>query len=76
MKLERTGSLWNRDNRNSVNRNWDKLEGVLKSIDDLVFKGQLTEQEYAQLLQELNGLISKGEVSIHDIDKNKGLLDQ
>ena len=48
----------------------------MNSIQDMVIKGQLTPTQYAELLQELNGLISRGDVSIHDIDKNKGLLDQ
>ena len=76
MRLHRTGSLWNRNNRNGINNNWERLEGVMNSIQDMVIKGQLTPTQYAELLQELNGLISKGQVSVHDIDKNKGLLDQ
>ena len=54
----------------------DTVNALGRSIQDLVIKGQLTTGQYAQLLQELNGLISKGQVSVHDIDKNKGLLDQ
>ena len=76
MKLNRTGSIWNRDNRNGINTNWDRLEGIMKSIDDLVVKGKLSNSEYSQLIKELNGLIKRGEISIYDIDKNKGLIDQ
>lgn len=76
MKLERTGSKWDRKNRNAINENWDRLEVVMKSIDELVIKGSLTPYQHAQLISELNGLVKKGNLSVHDIDKNKGLLDQ
>lgn len=54
----------------------DTVNQLGNSMLDLVASGQLTPTQYSKLLQELNGLISKGQVSIHDIDKNKGLLDQ
>ena len=76
MKLIRTGSIWNRDNRNGINTNWDRLEGIMSSLDKLVIEGTLTPTQYSQLISELHGLIKHGQVSIYDIDKNKGLLDQ
>ena len=76
MVLNRTGSIWDRENRNSINENWDVLDKFLKNLNDLVIKGQLTPTQFAELIKELNGLISRGQVSVHDIDKNKGLLDQ
>lgn len=76
MVLNRTGSIWNRENRNSINENWDVLDKVLRNLNDLVIKGQLTPTQFAELTKELNGLISRGQVSVHDIDKNKGLFDQ
>lgn len=76
MKLNRIGSIWDRRNRNAINTNWERLEGVLNSINDLVLEGTLSDSQYIQLLKELNGLISRGDVSVHDIDKNKGLFDQ
>lgn len=54
---------------NTVNR-------LGQSIQDLVAEGQLTPSQYASLIKEVNGLISQGHVSVYDIDKNKGLLDQ
>ena len=33
MKLNRTGSIWNRDNRNGINTNWVRLEAFLKEFD-------------------------------------------
>ena len=101
MKLKRTGSLWNRDNRNGINSNWERLETVFKNVDKLVIEGKLTPDEYAEIITSLNGLlksgnvdksdltqelrsevdkiknkIDKGAVSVSDIDKNKGKLDQ
>lgn len=76
MKLERIGSLWDRANRNAINNNWERLEGIMKSIDQYVASGILTPTQYSQLLKELNGLISRGDISVHDINKSKGLIDQ
>ena len=33
MKLNRTGSIWNRENRNGINTNWVRLESFLKEFD-------------------------------------------
>lgn len=33
MKLNRTGSIWNRHNRNGINTNWVRLESFLKEFD-------------------------------------------
>src|SRR5699024_9829209 len=38
-----------------------------KSIQDLVAEGQLTPEQYASLIQTVNGLISKGEVKPDDL---------
>lgn len=76
MKLERTGSLWNRENRNGINSNWERLESLLDVINKMVVEGQMSAAQYSQLITTLNGLIKKGEVSVSDIDKNKGKLDQ
>ena len=72
-----------------------------KTIQDLVAEGQLTEEQYANLINTVNGMlksgevdrydlspelraevdtlnnkIDKGEVTVADINKNKGKLDQ
>ena len=36
----------------------------------------MSAEQYSQVIRTLNGLIRKGEVSVSDIDKNKGKLDQ
>lgn len=54
----------------------DTVNTLGRSIQDLVVKGQLTPSQFSQLMKEINGLLSKGQISVHDIDKNKGLIDQ
>ena len=76
MKLQRTGSLWNRDNRNGINSNWERLESLFDVINKMLVEGQMSAEQYSQVIRTLNGLIRKGEVSVSDIDKNKGKLDQ
>ena len=76
MKLQRTGALWNRDNRNGINSNWERLESLLDVINKMVVEGQMSAAQYSQVITTLNGLIKKGQVSVSDIDKNKGKLDQ
>lgn len=49
-----------------MNSNWELLEDVMESVNDLVVNGQLTPSQYANLLKELNGLISKGDITIND----------
>lgn len=42
----------------------------------MLVEGQMSAEQYSQVITTLNGLIKKGEVSVSDIDKNKGKLDQ
>lgn len=76
MKLQRTGALWNRDNRNGINSNWQRLESLFDVINDLLVEGEMSADQYAQVITALNGLVKKGEVAVSDIDKNKGKFDQ
>ena len=69
------GSIWDRFNRNALNDLSKSVEQQGKSIQDLVAKGQLTPTQYATLIQAVNGLISKGEVSPLDINKSLGGFD-
>lgn len=61
------GSIWDRFNRNALNDLSKKLEQQGISIQDLVAKGQLTPSQYATLIQAVNGLISKGSVTLDDL---------
>lgn len=62
------------ETRNIINRSIDVTNELGKKIQDLVAKGQLTPEQYATLIQTVNGLISKGNVTFDDIDINKGKL--
>ena len=62
------------ETRNIINRTIDVTNELGKRIQDLVAKGQLTPEQYAELIQSVNGLISKGHVTFDDIDINKGKL--
>lgn len=44
MKLNRTGAIWNRDERNKINDNWDKLE---RNTND--FQGEITDKVFAEI---------------------------
>ena len=69
------GSIWDRFNRNALNNLSKTVEQQGKSIQDLVAEGQLTPAQYAELLELVNNLVSKGELSVHDINKNLGKFD-
>src|SRR5699024_3315260 len=60
--------------RNIINRAIDVLNQLAITTQDLVAKGQLTPEQYTQLIQSVNGLIAKGELSVHDFDLNKGKI--
>lgn len=68
------GSIWDRINRNALNNLSKIVEQQGISIQDLVAKGQLTPSQYATLIQTINGLVSKGNVTFDDIDINQGKL--
>lgn len=70
------GSVWDRPNRNALNSLSKNVEAQGKTIQDLVAEGQLTPTQYATLIQTINGLISKGDITINDVDKNNFQLDQ
>ena len=73
MKLERTDSIWNRDNRNSINTNWGRLESFLKEFDGT----RLMEVSYNLYNKENSGSgsisNSTGEVN-NDGFKNTGFI--
>ena len=62
------------DTRNIINRAIDVINVQGKSVQDLVAKGQLTPAQYATLIQTVNGLIAKGDVTFDDIDINQGKM--
>lgn len=76
MTIPKINSVHGSDTRNIINRAIEVLNQQGKTIQDLVAEGQLTEEQYARLITIVNGNIKKGEVSVYDIDKNKGKFDQ
>ena len=74
MVIPKINSAHGSDTRNILNRAIDLINVQGKSIQDLVAKGQLTPTQYATLIQAVNGLIAKGEVSVNDIDPNLGKI--
>ncbi|UTH10774.1 hypothetical protein [Macrococcoides canis] len=54
------------------------IEGILTSIfdslSDVIIKEQLTPEQFVNLLETMNGLIRKGEVSVSDINTNLGKI--
>ena len=44
MKLNRTGSIWDRNERNKINDNWDKLEGNINN-----FQSEITDKVFAEI---------------------------
>ena len=76
MKLNRTGSVWNRNERNNINENWETIEDVLDELNRISADGKLTDEQYEDFVITLNGLIKKGELSVNDINKNLGKIDQ
>lgn len=76
MTIPKINSAHGSDTRNILNRAIDLINVQGKSIQDLVAKGQLTPSQYVSLIQTVNGLIAKGEITIDDIDKNNFKIDQ
>lgn len=74
MTIPKINSAHGPDTRNIINAAIDSINIQGKSIQDLVAEGQLTPEQYATLIQTVNGLISKGDVAFSDIDINKGKL--
>src|SRR5699024_9041394 len=99
--LKHVDSVVDREFRNRINQLIDSVNAQGKSIQDLVAEGQLTEEQYSDLITTVNGMlksgqvdkydltselrsevdkvknkIDKGEVTVYDINKNKGLFDQ
>lgn len=80
MGRKNVDSFWDRQNLYNVNSNFDELFRIVETVKDvsldLVNDGKLTEEQFQQFQIELNGLLKKGEVSIFDINKSLGKIDQ
>ena len=80
MARKNIDSFWDRQNLYNMNFNFEELFTIVETVRnvslDLVNEGKLTEEQFQRLQVELNGLLKKGEVSIFDINKNLGKIDQ
>nr|WP_068128960.1 sialidase family protein [Nosocomiicoccus ampullae] len=52
MKLNRTGSIWDRKERININDNWDMIEGSVGSVDTLVSKSETILEEAKKINNE------------------------
>src|SRR5690625_1632362 len=65
MKLNRTGSNWNRLERNKINENWDIIEG---SYNDVV--GQITDEVVGHLLDSAKLIWKEPVDTVEDLPAN------
>lgn len=75
MVIPKINSSHGSETRNIINAAIDSINVQGKSIQDLVAEGQLTPEQYEKLIQYVNGLVSKGDISVFDINKELGKLD-
>lgn len=73
-------SLFDRENLGYINLNFEELFRIVETVKEIslemVNDGKLTDEQFEKIQINLNGLIKKGEVSISDIDKSTGKIDQ
>ena len=65
--IKHVNSVVDRDFRNIINQLIDATNAQGKSIQDLIAEGQLTPQQYAELITVINGLIKSGHVDKSDL---------
>ena len=75
MVIPKINSSHGSETRNIINAAIDSINVQGKSIQDLVAEGQLTPEQYEKLIQYVNGLVSKGDISVFDINKELGKFD-
>ena len=76
MVVPKINSAHGSETRNIINAAIDSINTQGKSIQDLVAEGQLTPEQYAELIEKVNSNVQKGDISIFDINKNYGKIDQ
>ncbi|MEB7723381.1 polysaccharide deacetylase family protein [Mammaliicoccus fleurettii] len=73
-------ALFDRSNLSNINFNFEELFKIVESLKnmslDLLNDGKLTTEQFKELQISLNGLLKSGEISIYDINKNLGKIDQ
>lgn len=61
MTIPKINSVHGSDTRNIINRAIEVLNQQGKTIQDLVAEGQLTPEQYAELIKTINGMIENGQ---------------
>ncbi|TDM15695.1 hypothetical protein [Macrococcus bovicus] len=74
MTIPNVGTDLGSDFRNIINLLIDVVNGQSNALQTLVAEGQLTDEQYSDLLILLNALIKKGEVTVADINTNLGKI--
>lgn len=72
--IPKIGIDLNQDMRNIINAIIDIVNGQSSALQDLVAEGQLSVEQYQEMILFLNGLIKKGEVNVSDINLNLGKI--
>lgn len=72
--IPKIGTEVGSETRNIINMLIDVVNGQSSALEELVIDGQLTDEQYQQLIIILNGLIKKGEVTVSDINTNLGKI--
>ena len=65
--LPKINSSHGSETRNIINAAIDAINVQGKSIQDLVAEGQLTEEQYSNLINTVNGMLKSGEVGEYDL---------
>ena len=70
MAIPKINSAHGSDTRNIINAAIDLINAQGKSIQDLVAEGQLTPEQYAELIQTVNGMVKSGQIDKSDLSLN------
>jgi len=67
--IKHVNSIVDRDFRNRINQLIDAINAQGKSIQELVAEGQLTPEQYSELIQKINNLVKSGEIDVRDLNE-------
>ncbi|WIL68916.1 hypothetical protein [Staphylococcus cohnii] len=80
MNIKTIDAFWDRNNLYNINFNFRNLSDFIESFREISLdglnEGKLTQEQFEHLQITLNGLVKKGNISVNDIDLNKGKINQ
>lgn len=80
MNIKTIDAFWDRNNLYNINFNFRNLSDFIESFREISLdglnEGKLTQEQFEHLQITLNGLAKKGNISVNDIDLNKGKINQ